>query len=130
MPSLRSVPPGALALLATIFGMPRDFPFQGKPNRQPNTLKNIFSQRLLSRVDILGTVLVLLATLALTAGFEEAGSQFEWRSAFVITLLTLSGVLWIAVLLWEHHVTLSSKIMEPVLPWRFVTNRSMVGLLL
>lgn len=82
------------------------------------------------RVDIPGTALTLSATVALTAAFEEAGQQFPWRSVYVIVLLTVSGVLWITLLVWERVVTLGSKIREPVLPWRFFTNRRMVGVLL
>lgn len=84
----------------------------------------------LSRIDIPGTVLILCATLALTSAFEEADKKFPWRSAYVITLLTVSGVLWIALAAWERYVTLSDKIREPILPWRFLTNRQMMGILL
>ena len=84
----------------------------------------------LDRIDIPGTLLLLFATLALTAGFEEADARFPWRSAYVITLLILSGVLWISLVLWERHVTTSSHVREPVLPWRFLTNRRMISLLL
>ena len=73
---------------------------------------------------------MLLATLSLTAGFEEAGSRFPWKSAYVISLLSVSGFLWIALLAWEWRVTNRSKTVEPVLPWRFMQNRVVIGLLL
>ena len=82
------------------------------------------------RIDFLGGLLLLLATLTLTAGFQEAGSQYPWRSAYVITLLIASGLIWIALILWERHVTLAGGIREPVLPWVFLTNRVVFGLLL
>lgn len=84
----------------------------------------------LKRIDIVGASLLLLATLSLTAGFEEADARFPWKSAYVITLLTIAGLLWIALLAWERRVTRSSKVTEPVLPWRFFKNRVMIGLLL
>lgn len=110
--------------------MPWDFPYQGQPNHQPTSTRKFFSKAVLKRVDVLGTILVLLATLSLTAGFEEAGSQFPWKSPYVITLLTVSGLLCIGLITWERSVTLANRTMEPVLPWRFLTNHRMVGLLL
>lgn len=83
-----------------------------------------------ARVDIPGTVLLLLATLSFTACFQEADSRFAWDSAYVITLLIVSVILWIALLVWERYVTLAGKIREPVLPWRFFTRRGSLGLLL
>jgi Na+/melibiose symporter-like transporter len=82
------------------------------------------------KLDIIGAILLLFATLSLTAGFEEADSQFPWKSAYVITLLTISGLLWICLLLWERYITKYGKVIEPILPWRFITNRAVVSLML
>lgn len=125
-----SIPIALPALIIALYALPKDFPYHGQPNRQPKSLELLFSKQTFNRVDIPGTVLILLATLALTAGFEEADKQFPWRSAYVITLLTVSGLLWIALIIWERYVTLSSKVREPVLPWRFLINREMMGILL
>lgn len=84
----------------------------------------------LARVDISGTILLLFAVLSLTAGFEEADSEYPWKSAYVIALLTISGCLWAVLLVWERYVTRANSIREPVLPWRFFQNRVMVGVLL
>ncbi|TEY56422.1 hypothetical protein BOTCAL_0225g00020 [Botryotinia calthae] len=73
---------------------------------------------------------MLFAVLAFTACFMEADSRFPWKSAYVITLLIASVILSIALLTWERHVTLTDKVREPVLPWRFFTNRVMIGILL
>lgn len=73
------VPLGAVAFLAACIGMPWDFPYQGQPNHQPINPGKLFSKEVLGSVDVLGTLLVLLAALSLTAGFEEAGSQFPWK---------------------------------------------------
>jgi hypothetical protein len=79
---------------------------------------------------VLGAVLLLFALVSLAAGFEEAGSLFPWKSAYVITLLVLGGVLTIALLVWEYHLTKKGGVMEPVLPWRFFTNRFISAVLL
>lgn len=125
-----SVPIALPAFIIMLYALPKDFPYHGQPNRQPKSLKFLFSKSTFNRIDIAGTLLILFATLALTAGFEEADKKFPWRSAYVITLLTVSGFLWIATLIWERHVTLSSRIREPILPWRFFKNREMMGILL
>jgi hypothetical protein len=84
----------------------------------------------LGRIDFLGGLVLLLAALTLTAGFHEADSEFPWRSAYVITLLVASGLLWVALILWERRVTLANGVREPVMPWVFFTNRVVLGLLL
>ncbi|KAI0868252.1 putative multidrug resistance protein fnx1 [Hypoxylon argillaceum] len=125
-----NIPIAVPALVISFLFIPKNYPDQGKLNRNPKSLKDLFSRSTLRRIDIPGTILILFATLALTAGFEEADKRFPWRSAYVITLLTLSGVLWIGLAVWERHVTHSETVREPILPWRFISNREMMGILL
>ncbi|KAI0914296.1 putative multidrug resistance protein fnx1 [Ustulina deusta] len=125
-----NIPIAVPALLISFFSIPKDFPHQDQPNHQSKTLKDLFAKSTLSRIDIPGTILILFATLALVSAFEEADKKFPWRSAYVITLLSVSGFLWIGLAVWERHVTLSDTIREPILPWRFLVNRRMMGVLL
>ena len=74
--------------------------------------------------------MLLGATVLFVAALENAGSRFPWRSAYVISLLVISGILWIAFFVWERRVTLAATIKEPVFPWRFVQSRVWVGMLL
>ncbi|TGJ78863.1 hypothetical protein E0Z10_g9909 [Xylaria hypoxylon] len=124
-----NVPFSAICLACILFGMPRDFPFQGQPNHLQNNHISRSAKSTFQRLDIPGAVLLLFAILALTSGFEEAGSQFPWKSAYVITLLVLGGVLAILLLIWERRTTIADGIREPILPWRFFTNRSISGIL-
>ncbi|KAI1503030.1 putative multidrug resistance protein fnx1 [Biscogniauxia marginata] len=125
-----NVPIAVPAFLVAFFAIPSDFPHQGRPNRQRKTIKEFLGKATLGRVDIPGTALILFATLALVTAFEEADKKFPWNSAYVITLLTVSVVLWIVLITWERYVTLSDKVREPILPWGFLTNRQMMGILL
>ncbi len=125
-----SVPIATAALLLVIISMPRDFPYQGHPTNKSHRLRQIFAKSTVERLDVLGATFLLFAFLSLTAGFEEADSRFPWNSAYVITLLVLSGFFWIFLLLWERRITLKDGTQEPVLPWRFFTNRIMTGILL
>ncbi|KAI0100756.1 putative multidrug resistance protein fnx1 [Nemania sp. FL0031] len=125
-----NVPIAILAFIVSFLFIPNDFPYQGRPNYKSKSFKDLISKSTLDRIDIPGTILLLFATLALTAAFEEADKKFPWRSAYVITLLILSGIFWIGLAIWERYVTLSNTIREPILPWRFVFNREMMGVLL
>ncbi|KAI1425930.1 putative multidrug resistance protein fnx1 [Xylaria sp. FL1777] len=125
-----NIPIAIPALVLSFIFIPKDFPHQGQPDHEPKTLKSLFTKSTLSRIDIPGTVLILFATLALVSAFEEAGQKFAWGSAYVISLLTISGLLWISLAIWERHVTLSNTPREPILPWRFLLNRRMMGILL
>ncbi|KAI0481174.1 putative efflux pump antibiotic resistance protein [Xylariaceae sp. FL0804] len=127
---LINVPIGAVAFVLALFSIPRRFPYQGRSNSSQSESRNrTLSKVTFDRVDLPGALLLMCATLGLTAGFEEADTLFPWKSAYVISLLTGSGILWIILMIWERYVTLSNKVREPVLPWRFAVNRQMVSLL-
>lgn len=88
--------------------------------------------KVFQRLDLIGAILLLIATLSLVAALEEADVNYLWKSAFVITLLTISGTCWIAFLIWSHRITSRerSQLREPVFPWRFVQSRVLGGMLL
>ncbi|KAM7213832.1 Major facilitator superfamily domain containing protein [Rhypophila decipiens] len=128
-----NVPIGLTALLFAHIGLPHDFPHQGRAQgnaEKVGLVQKLTSKSSLVRVDIPGTFLLLVAVVFLTAGFEEADARFPWRSAYVISLLVLSAICWVVLLLWERYVTLQDGLREPILTWRFFTNRLMVGILL
>ncbi|KAF2016768.1 putative multidrug resistance protein fnx1 [Aaosphaeria arxii CBS 175.79] len=124
-----SIPCAAPALAFTVFAIPPGF--HGAPIERPvSPARKFLGKEVRDRMDFLGGILLLLATLALTAGFHEANAAFPWRSAYVITLLTSSILLWFALVYWERKVTLANDMREPVLPWVFLANRVVLGLLL
>lgn len=125
-----SVPAAVPALIFAIIALPKHFSHHEQPSREKRTIRIMLTKKTMEKLDLVGAGLLLLASLGTTAGFEEADSRFPWNSAYVICLLTVSTVLWVALLLWERHVTLYSKTKEPVLPWRFMQNRAMISLLL
>ncbi|KAF5867863.1 putative mfs multidrug transporter protein [Botrytis fragariae] len=157
---LLNVPVAAVALLVALFAIPRNFPyhteaelsiskriFTANPDNSPSAVHTSSKKGYLranflpkgimlagnktpKKLDVIGTILVLLATVTLAAGFQEADSRFPWKSAYVISLLIISGVLWILLVLWERRVTLLDGPQEPVLPWRFLTSKAMTGILL
>ena len=124
------MPAAAPSLILALLAIPKNFPNHGQSDSTLYTRKGLFSKESRAKVDLAGASLLLLATLSMTAAFEEAGSRFPWKSAYVITLLSVSGVLWAILLIWERYVTNHSKIIEPILPWRFFKDRAMLSLLL
>ncbi|RYC58927.1 hypothetical protein CHU98_g7291 [Xylaria longipes] len=72
------------ALLITLYVIPKDFPYHNQPSYKRNTFRDLVSKSTLDRVDVPGTVLILFATLALTAAFEEADKRFPWRNFILL----------------------------------------------
>lgn len=89
-----------------------------------------FQKQTLGRVDFLGATLILMATLLFVAALKEAGRKYPWKSAHVISLLSISGVLWMLFLAWERKVSQAAAVQEPVFPWRFMHNRTLIGMIL
>lgn len=124
---LFNVPIGVVGIALAFTGIPAGFPHNKDPAHQNEVLER---PQPLKRLDIPGCVLLLLATMSIVAAFQEAGSRFAWGSAYFITLLVVSVILWVALAIWERRVTLANATREPVLPWRFLTNRVMVATLM
>ncbi|KAI0451922.1 putative multidrug resistance protein fnx1 [Xylaria acuta] len=118
---LINIPTGIVAVALALLVMPKGFPHQRQADT--NSQERESNATKLARIDVLGSILLVFAAVSFTACFQEADTRFAWDSAYVITLLLLSVVLWCILLLWERRVTLKSMRCEPVLPWRFLTDR-------
>ena len=127
---LINVPAGALTVAMLIISVPNNFPHQGKASYVAPTLRQRFSRKSLGRLDVTGAFLLLAATLLLVTVLLEGGNSFDWNSVTSISLLVVSGVLWIAFFLNERTVTKDKWRAEPVFPWRFIFNRHWMGVLL
>ena len=114
-------------LLVTI---PTGFPHHGLSSYRPRTASQLFSKATFRRLDVLGTLLFLSATLFLVTGLQIVGLKVAWTSAGVLTLLVLAAILWPAFLSWEWYVTNKASVTEPVLPFRFVKNRVWIAMIL
>ncbi|KAJ8070672.1 hypothetical protein OCU04_001043 [Sclerotinia nivalis] len=127
---LFNVPAGALALVLLFVFVPVNFPHQNDPAYVSRSLKEKFSKSSISKIDGAGAFLFLGASLLLVIVLLGAGSQFAWNSATSISLLVISGVLWILFVWNEWLVTDEKRRPEPIFPWRFVVNRKWMGGLL
>jgi hypothetical protein len=123
-----SGPLGAVVIAIFFLALPNRFP----DHIEPISIQNHNSNPTISslkRLDLPGAFLMLSATMLLITALLES-YQFGWNSAFTITLLIISGLLHLAFLFWERLVTLADIPTEPVFPWRFIQNRSWMGLLM
>ncbi len=123
-----SAPAGVIAIFTLQLLFPRGFP--NNTNEEEKKTISTRLRALAKRVDYLGAVLLLTASVLLVVGLENAGLRHPWRSAVVAAPLTISGTSWIMFLVWERRLTLAADEREPVMPWRFFNRRLPFGLLL
>lgn len=128
---LINVPFGFAVCILLLVSIPNGFPYQGQEISHSRTGVRDSPLASARSLDILGSFCLLGASLLLVTALLEAGATFTWRSAPTISLFTLSGILWIAFLLQECHLSRSRyKITEPIFPWEFFKNRAWMGTLL
>lgn len=82
------------------------------------------------RIDVLGIILLLAASVLLVFALEEGGTRYSWSNAIVIATLVLAVVLFIAFGVWEVYVEKSPGKQEPVFPPSICKNRISSAMLL
>ena len=92
-------------------------------------LRSKFSKASLSRIDILGVILLLAAPILLVFALEEAGQRYSWKSAVIICTITLAGICWTCFVSWEFFVEKLHSLQEPILPLRLLKDRFLVGMM-
>ena len=116
-----------LTIMLVLLAMPLTFPhLSAKPRR----LKEMFAIEETRKVDFLGTFLLLAACVLLISALEEGGTEYSWHSPVTLVLLVCSLFLWAAFILWENVDGRRGTARENILPWRVVTNRFSMGILL
>ena len=123
-----SVPCGAAVLACLALVIPKDFPALKIIERQQ--IKNKSARSALRKLDLVGFLILLIASVFLVAALEEAGTQLRWSSAFVVAFLVLSSQAWLWVVGWAWIVDQRETSVEPVFTWRFLRNRVFMGALL
>ncbi|VZI03292.1 unnamed protein product [Fusarium fujikuroi] len=82
------------------------------------------------RIDVLGIILLLAASVLLVFALEEGGTRYSWSNAIVIATLVLAVVLFIAFGVWEVYVEKSPGKQEPVFPPSICKDRISSAMLL
>lgn len=126
---LLNAPAGAIATALIAFVMPAHFPHQTSSSSPVRArLRDKFTLHSFARLDILGALLLLAASILLVFGFEEAGARYSWNSAAVLSTLVIGAVLFAAFVGWESVIAGDKYIQEPVFPLRLMKDRRFIGM--
>ncbi|KAF4957020.1 hypothetical protein FGADI_3434 [Fusarium gaditjirri] len=123
-----SLPGGAIAFVMVCFFLPAS-----EESSSLSLLKVLRSKVRRSnwiRIDVLGIILLLAASVLLVFALEEGGTRYSWGNAIVIATLVLAVVLFIAFGLWEVYVEKSPSKQEPVFPPSICKDRISSAMLL
>jgi hypothetical protein len=71
------------------------------PKSHKRRVKNNWSVKFFAQIDLLGAVLLLLASTLLVFALQEAGAQrYNWDSPAIIASLVVSSACWCAFIAW------------------------------
>ncbi|PKS13033.1 hypothetical protein jhhlp_000374 [Lomentospora prolificans] len=82
------------------------------------------------KIDFLGAILLLTASMLVVFAFEEAGTQYPWKSPAIIVTLILSAVCWATFIPWEVWIDKPKFVQEPIFPMRLLRDRRIAGMML
>ncbi|WPH03891.1 Hypothetical protein R9X50_00677400 [Acrodontium crateriforme] len=83
------------------------------------------------RLDHIGAIILLAASVLLIFVLEEAGTRLLWKSTTIIICIVLCAVLWILFPVWEHFaVGQRHTLREPIFPMGLLKSRFVSGMLL
>src|SRR4051794_29565015 len=89
----RSGPPGVVAIALIALFLPASK--AETSSTFATRLRAKFSRETTKRVDILGAVSLLAASVLLVFALESGGSRYPWNSGPIIATFVLSGASWI-----------------------------------
>lgn len=77
------------------------------------------------RVDWLGLLMCLAASIIIIVPIQEGGIVFAWTSTLIITLLAVGGFCWLAFACWETWLARLSgeRVVLPMVPHQAVIHR-------
>ncbi|KAM0426526.1 hypothetical protein ACHAPT_008218 [Fusarium lateritium] len=125
---LLNIPGGAVAfVLVAIFLPPSE---ASAPLPILKVLRSKIQRSNWLRVDILGMIFLLAASVLLVFALEQGGTRYPWKSAVVISTLVLAVVLSVAFAIWEVFLEKSTWRPEPVFPPSICKDRLSAAMLL
>ncbi|KKA19040.1 Efflux pump antibiotic resistance protein [Rasamsonia emersonii CBS 393.64] len=121
-----NLPIGGVAIFLLMIALPVSFGSNTTKQQQQHRL----SRTNLLQIDLVGAVLLLASSLPLITVPNEVNVRFRWSDRATIALLVISGIAWIAFLVWEHFITAAERRPAPIFPTRFLVHRPWMGMLL
>ena len=125
-----SIPVAVISLILLIAFMPQRLQTEPAFLRLGSSGKSGAWGQKTARIDVLGALLLLGGCLLLSTGLEQATANETFASPKILPLLILSGFMWIMFVSWQWFVTQRLSYPEPVLPWRLLKNRVILGMLM
>ena len=128
---LLNAPAGAAASGILIFFLPSDF-----SAADASILKRLrarFTVGKWERIDFLGSVLMLGASVLVVFALESAGTRYAWGNAAIVGSLVVASVAWGMFVGWEVWVERKQKAgkrQEPIFPMKLLKSRVLAGMLL
>ncbi|KAK4116666.1 MFS general substrate transporter [Canariomyces notabilis] len=119
-------PPGFLALVIIAIFLPASK--VDSSSMWGARLQAKFSRRTMRRVDILGAVSLLAASVLLVFALESGGTRYPWSSGAVISTLVMSGLSWITFTVWEIYLERAQSVSEPIFPMGLLRNRQLASM--
>jgi hypothetical protein len=92
-------------------------------------LRAKFSRETTRKVDVLGAVSLLAASVLLVFALESGGTLYHWNSGPIISTLVLSGVLWIVFIVWEVFLERKEATQEPIFPMGLLKIRQLASMM-
>jgi hypothetical protein len=74
--------------------------------------------------------MLLGVTVPLLTALQQASQGISFGSSLVWPLLLVTSLFLVSFLAWQWYVMMRRSFPEPVLPWRFLTHRASVGIML
>ncbi|MCJ1306888.1 hypothetical protein MMC25_000532 [Agyrium rufum] len=123
---LLNVPTGVVLAGLLVLAIPNNFPYHGKNAGKvyPPIRETI------SKIDVVGALTLLAASILLFSALEEGGTHSSWRSATVLCLLIIGVLFWIFFFAREKWQSMRPIGHESVLPWDIISDRFPTAVLL
>ncbi|KAF2752776.1 MFS general substrate transporter [Pseudovirgaria hyperparasitica] len=128
---LLNVPLGVVTFLMLSFAAPSKLTQEPASRRRSDIPDGHSKGRTsaLRTLDVIGVVTVLGSSILITAALQQAAKGIPFRSAQVIALIVVGGLLSLAFVLWQWLLSSNSRTVSPLLSWEILTNRIFLGML-
>jgi MFS family permease len=117
-----NLPLSALALIGLMVAWPRRTRGQdGRPYR--------ISFKSIEQIDFMGCSLLLIASVMLIFGLQEAGARvYRWESPSIVSSFWICGIAFVGFLAWEYYLEMrtSDWNLKPILPVTIAGKRVML----
>ncbi|PIG69496.1 efflux pump antibiotic resistance protein [Aspergillus arachidicola] len=126
---LCNVPAGAFSWILLLIVLPANFPNAPSTQTASSQYKGagMKIKTFFRRADTLGALALLTASSFTIAALQEGNFDYAWSSGLVISFLVISGIFWIAFLLWEWFISKKDLDIYAMFPWRLAGNRIFLG---